>query len=268
MTEALAAQLNTVGFWVSFLLALFTFSAIVRDNALARLAQHIFVGAALGYLAVLLVQNVLRPRLITPLVQNGFGDYTISAPAILGVLLLLAGIDRAIVQGGNTERPRPLGRRILYGLGMCGVAILLGVGISTTVLGAVQGTLAPQFAATSQSSGLSASVLPAAASVLPAAAWDQIVAAVVMLVVTSGVLVHLYVEPVLLNTAHPVARFGLTLWTWLGKRVLWLSAGVLFARLILSRVSLLGAQIDYFGQVLRETPLWPVVVALREVLGF
>ncbi|MEZ4710033.1 MAG: hypothetical protein R3A44_22695 [Caldilineaceae bacterium] len=264
MTEALAAQLNTAGLWVGFLLALFTFSAIVRDNALARLAQHIFVGAALGYLAVLLLQNVLRPRLITPLVQNGFGDYSSSIPALLGILLLLAGLDRTVAQGGTAEHAQPLGRRILYALGMCGVAILLGVGISTTVLGAVQGTLAPQFAAVAHN-GRSVSALPAAADNVMA--WDQVAATVVMLLVTTGVLVHLYVEPMLRNRTPPVARFGLTLWTWLGKRVLWLSTGVLFARLILSRVSFLGAQIDYFVQVLRTTPLWAVVVALRELFG-
>ena len=259
MTEALAAQLDTAGFWISFLLALFTFSAILRDNVLSRLAQHIFVGAALGYLAVLLVQNVLRPRLITPLVQHGPGNIWITMPAVLGVLLLVAAIDRSIQQGDNAERSQPLGRRLLYGLGMLGVAILLGVGISTTVLGALQGTLAPQFARVAQSGP--------AASGLAAALWVQIAVVVLMLFVTTGVLVHLYVAPRLLETAHPVVQVGLRFWSWLGKRVLWLSAGLLFARLILSRVSLLGAQIDYFAQMLRATPLWPAIVALRHMLG-
>ena len=257
----MSAQLEAAGLWVSLLLGLFTFSALVRDNYFSRLAQHIFVGAALGYLAVLLLQNVLRPRLIVPLVQSGGSDFWAATPAILGILLLMAGIDRTISQGRAAESPSPFGRRLLYGLGMCAVAILLGVGISTAVLGAIQGTLAPQFRQ------VASSTLP------PNATGSQIGATVLMLLITTGVLIHLYGEPALAErdaeqVGQPLVKSAVALWSWLGKRVLWLGAGVLFARLVISRISFLGAQIDSLRHLLEQTPLWRIMTGLGQIIGF
>lgn len=263
MSATVTAQLETVGLWMSFLLALFTFSAILRDNYLSRLAQHIFVGAMLGYMAVLLIQNVLRPRLITPLVQSGGTELGVALPALFGVLLVAAGVDRTIVQGKPAADSTPLWRRLLHATGMAAVALLLGVGISTAVIGGVEGTLAPQFTQVLRS-GMPES-RPSVSS------GEQLATALVALLVTTGVLVHLFVEPALAASekggAARAARVGVALWSWLGKRVLWFSAGVIFARLVLSRVSILGAQIDFFVQFLQQTPVWRLIAALDGWLG-
>ncbi|MEZ4675610.1 MAG: hypothetical protein R2932_15370 [Caldilineaceae bacterium] len=49
--------------WVSFFFSLMIGSLLLRDNFFAKLAQYIFVGVSVGYLAALAVQHVLRPRL-------------------------------------------------------------------------------------------------------------------------------------------------------------------------------------------------------------
>ena len=46
------AYLDAAGTWVAVILTLFVFSYLLGDNALYRLAEHIFVGVAVGYAAV------------------------------------------------------------------------------------------------------------------------------------------------------------------------------------------------------------------------
>lgn len=71
--------------WIMALLTLCVFSFLYRDNPLYRFAEHLFVGAAAGYLLAVQYQNVLRPNMITPL---GEGKFLSLVPLTLGVLLL------------------------------------------------------------------------------------------------------------------------------------------------------------------------------------
>jgi hypothetical protein len=67
------------------ILTLCVFSFLYRDNPLYRFAEHLFVGAAAGYLMAVQYQNVLRPNMITPL---GEGKLLPLVPLALGLLLL------------------------------------------------------------------------------------------------------------------------------------------------------------------------------------
>lgn len=71
--------------WIMAILTLCVFSFLYRDNPLYRFAEHLFVGAAAGYLMAVQYQNVLRPNMITPL---GEGKLLPLVPLALGLLLL------------------------------------------------------------------------------------------------------------------------------------------------------------------------------------
>lgn len=71
--------------WIMAILTLCVFSFLYRDNPLYRFAEHLFVGAAAGYLMAVQYQNVLRPNMITPL---GDGKLLPLVPLALGLLLL------------------------------------------------------------------------------------------------------------------------------------------------------------------------------------
>lgn len=233
---------------VGFVLSLLAFSAIFGDHLLARLAQHILVGAAMGYLLVLAVQNILRPRLLDPLLQRGAWTpeqwVNLLVPLTLGTILFVSGLEVSLrAQRGGSIRAWQRG---LQGLGLLVVLLMLAVGMATTTVGTIQGTILPQVARAGDWQ-------TAAASSGASAAVTALVG-LVLLLITTGVLLHLYVEPVSQRapSSHvlgwPMVQRMLTSWAWLGKRALWLAAGYFFARMVAARLSLLIAQFEYFVQ--------------------
>lgn len=233
----------TLGFWGSLLMTLIIFSGIAGDHALARLGQHLLVGASIGYLGVLSIQHVLRPRLITPLLADPTGDPLRWVPLVLGILLIIAGIDQTF-RTKHTTAP-PLWRRALRGLGRIPVALLLAVGLSAALFGALQGTLFPQFWRAAQM------------AFDPAVSMPIFLAGVSTLLITIATLLYLYVDPARYLAEQPTyVRRLLNGWLWLGQRAIWLAAGIIFARLMASRLSLLIARIDYLLITFSATPFW------------
>jgi hypothetical protein len=71
--------------WIVAFLTLCVFSFLYRDNPFYRFAEHLFVGAAAGYLLAVQYQNVLVPNMIHPL---GRGNLLPLVPLGLGLMLL------------------------------------------------------------------------------------------------------------------------------------------------------------------------------------
>jgi len=123
---------DLTGALVGFILTIFIFSYLIGDNALFRSAIHIFIGAAAGYTAVVIWQNVLLSQLIQPLIAwNGsLIDRTSLVIALVLSVLLLFKIY---------PRTSSIGTPIM--------AFLVGIGAATAIGGAVVGTLLPQVSA-------------------------------------------------------------------------------------------------------------------------
>jgi len=246
------------------------FSMILGDNVLARLAQHVLVGAALGYVAVLAWQNVLRPRLFAPLFRPTPADPWLSVPLMLGVVLLIAGTDRILGRGRAASGIRSGWRGAVQRVGSITVTAVLGVVLAVTAFGLLQGTLIPQFW---QATRLDTAQAPTSGALL---------GGVLTLLITIGVLLYICVEP-LFHTAVPapsdaqeadgtqpapgVLRRIIQVWAAAGKRALWLAAGVLFARLMAAYLSLLIARLDYLLQMLERTPVWRLADSVWRLLG-
>jgi hypothetical protein len=232
--------LAALGMWGGLIMTLLIGSLLLGDGVPARLGQHLLVGAAVGYGGVLAVQHILRPQVIEPLLADPLGEPWLWVPAALGLLLLVAGVDRTLAPSQTTPFPR--WRRLLYGLGRLPVAILLALGVSAGLFGALQGTLLPQFGR-------------AAALTLDASAAGALLGILTLLITTASLL-YWAVDPARhLAGQPPTVRRLLGGWLWLGQRAIWLAAGVIFARLLASRLSLLIARVEYVIQVLATTPL-------------
>ena len=243
------ALLQTLGFWVGLVMTLLIFSAVAGDHAAARLGQHVLVGAGLGYVGVLAVQHVLRPRLFAPLLADPQGDPWQWTPLVLGVVLIAAGLDRSIRQFRPGGGALPGWRRALHATGRVPVALLLAVGLAAGLFGALQGTFAPQFLAAAQTAF--------ARGAAQETSGRTFLAGVLTLLLTTASLLYLYGDPARYLTDQPApVRRVLSGWIWLGQRAVWLTAGLIFARLLASRLSLLIARVDYFVAALYATPLW------------
>lgn len=234
------------GLWVGLLISLALASILLRDNALARLAQHILVGAGIGYATVLAVRAVLWPQVFAPLQSGGLTSPGYWINIVLLFCLFVAGTAQILTQGH--------GPRWLTAVGALPVAFIAGAGIAVAALGVVQGTLAPQF-------------LRAAATGLPAGPVLTVVTGLLTLAVTSGAIVHLRVNPARdLRAAPAWMRNLVNAWAAIGRRGLWLAAGVIFARLAAARVSLLAARVEYLAATVQQTGIWMWFTRLWQTL--
>jgi len=83
--------------WIAAFLTLCVFSFLYRDNPFYRFAEHLFVGAAAGYLLAVQYQNVILPNVWMPLTSGARTPLSITLaviPAILGLLMLARLWDR------------------------------------------------------------------------------------------------------------------------------------------------------------------------------
>ncbi len=134
MLERISGLADPIGAIIGFVLTIMVLSYIIGDNALFRLAIHIFIGAASGYALVLVMYSVVWYQVLVPAVQIlrwHTGDaFTYAIRVLPAVVLGIWMLTKA--------SPR-LARR-----GTPVLAFLTGVGAATVIAGAVRGTLFPQ----------------------------------------------------------------------------------------------------------------------------
>jgi hypothetical protein len=276
---------GNAAFLISFVFSLVILSFVIRDSWLVRAAQYLLVGVTLAYTVVLVWSNVLWPRLLYPLLSNplslvGSGGQPTAAlwtswlPLIAGLLLWAAGIDYLRGRGNRFERPLPDSRGSdpthddgrgsdklstkrpesswLRALAALPLAFLVGVGLGAGIAGGLQGTFLPQFSRATE------------VGQLLNAAPPLLLVGLLTLVITGGVLLHLQLGTASDVVAGDDGRFPAPLrpllagWAWLGERAIWLTAGVIFARLFASRITLLIARMDalFFNQQMADFWRW------------
>jgi len=123
---------ETVGLIVGLTLTVFIYSYLfVGDKAPYRLAVHILVGGTAAYTAVIVIRQIFMP-LYDTIRQSPTSTEAIYwvVPALLGLFLLLRRLHVASWLGNNT------------------IALLVGVGASVALLGALTGTIWPQLTGT------------------------------------------------------------------------------------------------------------------------
>lgn len=284
-SSGLPSIMEDAGLIVGLVVSLMIGSYIVRDSFLARLGQYVLVGAGLGYTAVLVLRNVLWPRLLAPLIADprswesatGLELLHLWLPLVLGVLMWGGGLELL------RRPPARFGARSLVRmLAAVPAAILGGVVLGVAVSGALQGTLWPQLAA-----AVAVTEGPAGAG---QATW---LVRFLTLLITGGVLIHLQVGPNAggIENSTPLqgsssaeggetAEEGrrprlyrmlfstlLRAWEGIGRRALWLAAGIIFARLVSARFSLALSRLDYFLFEVPRSDLWQLLWAFLRGAG-
>jgi hypothetical protein len=112
---------------LGLIFTLLVFSYIFGDNILFRLTIYIFIGVAAGFAAVVAWYNVIWPQLALPLIAGDPSERLLATfPLVFGALLFFKVSPR------------------LSRLGNLSIAYLVGVGVATTIGGAVIGTIFPQ----------------------------------------------------------------------------------------------------------------------------
>lgn len=218
----------SIGTLVAALLTLMIWSYVLGDNPAFRLAEHLLVGTAIGYAVLVAWFNVVQPAL--------FGAVAPQSPELAVVPLLLCLLLMAKVRPSWSA------------IGNIPVAFLIGVGAALAVGGAFFGTLGPQVAATA---GLSLDPVdygdpqPMIASTF---FWQNLA----ILVGTIGTFFYFTFNT---QPQGPLGGFRETFtrfWSGIGRWVIMITLGALFANTVMSRVALLIGRVAWLLSV-----VWP-----------
>lgn len=220
-----------LGAWVAVILTLCVFSFLLADNALYRLAEHLFVGVAVGYGVVVVLHRVILPKSVQPVadaLSRGHWDQAafLLIPPIVGLLLLASSFQAP-------------GSRRTWGswLASPGVALLLGVGAALAIGGALTGTLLPQVDATADLTRAMSTYGPGLG----------LFSGLLVLVGTIGVLLHFRTSTPLQQTGRPRPMLSRLVQAWgrLGWWLLLIAFAAILASTFVSRLSILVERIQF-----------------------
>ncbi len=217
-----ASLLDTIGTAVAVILTLFVFSYLLGDNVLYRLAEHLFVGVAVGYGVVVAFHSVLVARLQAPLAQ------AITEGNWEQVLLLLVSLGLGLLVLFKPSRR-------FSGLGNLSLAVLVGVGTALAIGGAITGTLLPQVDAAADLTHYVDRYGPGLG----------LFSGFVVLVGTTGALLHFYFNRSEEGRLAGLRRQWVSSWGDLGRWFILIAFGAILAVTFLSRLSLLMGRIEF-----------------------
>lgn len=208
---------------IGFVLSLMVFSYLVGDNPFFRLTVSLFTGVAAGYTAVILIYQVIYPRLILPVLDGPLpvkdSILRVVIPVVLSILLFL------------------LPSRKLSAPGRIPLAMLAGAAAAYAITGAINGTILPQTIATINlfEPGNAAATLPEA------------------LLVALGTLTTLmyFHFSARFKIGQPLKRAGwIEAAAWLGRLFLFITLGAVFAGVYTTAISALVERLNSFWEII------------------
>jgi hypothetical protein len=213
-----AGQIELLTGLLSFVFTVGILSYVVGDNPLYRLTLHLFIGVVVGYGTLVIIYQVLQPRLIAPLFSGNISIIALTViPLVLFIFLALK----------ISPRTAPLGN--------ISVAYLIGVGTAVAVGGALTGTLVPQVGA-------------AWVSILPGAPTNFLNN---FILVVGTITTLLYFQFWLRGrtAVGEIQRVAVLHWlSVVGQFFLTVTLGVIYGGMILSGLAIFGERISALSQ--------------------
>jgi len=210
---------DLIGGLLGFLLTLCVFSYLLGDNVLFRLAIHIFIGVAAGFVAAMALRSVIFPQLLGPLIGGDLNQKLwVLFPILLSLLLVAKAFPRLSILGSPV------------------MAFLVGVGAAVAVGGALLGTLFPQFQATTQLFDTAA---------IQASGNEVVLALFNGILILVGVVVTF--ASFTFNTGfikNPSLRALWNLTHWFGRGFVAITFGVIFAGVYLASLAALTERLN------------------------
>ncbi len=217
----------SAGTMIAAVLTFMVWSYLLGDNPAFRIAEHLFVGIAVGYAVLVSWFEVVQPALLGAVAPQSPGLAVV--PLVLCLLLV--------------TKLRPAWSSI----GNIAVAFLLGVGAALAVGGALFGTLWPQVSATAGLSLDPADYGDPQPVLTSTFFWQNLA----ILVGTIGTFFYFTFNT---RPQGPLAGFReafTRFWSGIGRWVIMITLGALFANTVMSRIALLVGRIqwllDIFG---------------------
>ncbi|MBN2048177.1 MAG: hypothetical protein JW750_10065 [Anaerolineaceae bacterium] len=208
---------------IGFFLTLMILSYLIGDNPLFRMATYLFVGISAGYVTVLIIYQVILPKLILPILIGDANDLIWLVIAWVMSLLLVMKLFPKVSRAGNIP--------LVY---------LAGVAAAVTIGGTLLGTVATQVMATMNLFDLRANA---------STGFWSLVEGVFILFGTSATLLYFYYGSSE-KDGGTVGRSPFLKWMRvIGKVFIGLTLGAVFAGVYLSSVAALIDRMEFISNV-------------------
>ncbi len=211
-------------------------SYVIGDNVLFRVATYLFIGVASGFAGAIAWENVVKPTLVQPLIDEGparlfssEGALTFLIPWML-VLFLFFKLSPRLSRFGSFP-----------------IALLVGVGAAVVVGGSITGTLVPQsLAATGALSPATAFPAPGQ----PLAVWlEQLISALISILATISVLIYFRFSARRELTGGARRSRISEVFAYLGKVFIAVTFGVMYAGALMATIAVLAQRFQFLHDV-------------------
>lgn len=205
---------------VSFILTILVFSYFLGDHAIFRFVMALFIGISAGYIAVVLIFQVILPRLVVPLLS---GNQLVVIPLLLSGLLLLK-LSPKFSRFGNIS-----------------MAYLVGVGAAVAVGGAVMGTIIGQ-------------VKGSWNEFFPTAGGSPLLAYLeggLLLIGTLATLAFFHFNGKKGNITGGKRNMLMAIFAWIGKIFIAITLGVVFASVLTAAATALIERTDFLVRTIQ-----------------
>ena len=207
---------------IAFLLTISVLSYLLGDNFFFRASIYVFVGVSAGYVAAVVLNQVLIPQLIQPIISGNSGEKISSFIALfLAFLLLLKAFP-------------PLSK-----LGTPSIAFMVGVGAAVAITGAITGTLFPQISAAINALDLEAAQARGATSL------NQFLNGTVMIFGTVSTLIYFQFSAKKQADGKYSQGLITKIFSYIGKFFIAVTFGVLFAGVFSAALTAFIERIDF-----------------------
>ena len=203
---------------VSFLLTLMVFSYLFGDNPVFRFVSALLIGVSAGYFFVILVFQVILPRLVAPILA---GTTITLVPLLLSGLLLLK-LSPRLAKFGNIS-----------------MAFLVGTGAAVAIGGVLLGTLIGQMKGAIAAFGDQSST-----------PLYVILEASFMLLGTVASLVYFNFGARKTAKAGPKRGILTTIVSWIGQFFIAVTLGAVFAGVLTAAITALIERSDFILQTI------------------
>jgi len=227
--------LSQAGIITAAILTLITLSYAFGDHPIFRVVLYIFIGVAAGYAGAIVIEDVILPQLVFPVLDAWNGIFQISVTdltvrVVLCALLLLKLSPRAANLGSPVT------------------ALLAGVGAALAIGGAVQGTILPQVGAAASTFNVEQFDLS-----LQGGHYGEsiqvIFEGIILLLATVSTLAYFHFGAQARGKLQPLRNIAVDALAWVGSIFIAITLATLFAGVLLAALSALIERLSFLISV-------------------
>jgi hypothetical protein len=229
---------DLLGMVFAAVLTIMVLSYIIGDNVLFRIATYLFVGVASGYAGSIAFQNVIRPALIDPVLQNG--PLSIFQPAAIPIFLIPWFLTVLLLLKLSPRLAR---------YGSFPIALLVGVGAAVIVGGGITGTLIPQSQAAAEV--LDQQIIFHAEGEAIDIWFERLIGAILLLLATISTLIYFRFTARREITGQARRSKLTAILAYIGQIFIAITFGVMYAGTLTASMLILTQRFQFLRQVLQ-----------------